>query len=458
MTSHSQDDDRMDTPISYSLTLEAAREDFADLSNTKVSLQENMAMLVSEQSNLLKTRSSSARRQVVDQELEELESESILIDKQLERLQKQIRKMAGTASHPASVALSASDIDNASIQQEPPEPLNKFSDSYIVPRMLPTFGQNSGEISDPEEFISKFSKVLRAHGLVEEYHWYRLIFLCLNQQDSDWYTNTITSKSTWDTAKAIFINHFAHPLRNSNKIKMLWTMKHFKNESLQHYCDRFQNLMRECSITDSVALTELFISTLPSQTQRDIRVASFANPSQEFLTISKAASIAIAMESTIIPYWRPDSNNYTENNSKTEKISKNCVVHGKCNHSTSECNKLKLTLQQDEPKIKLEDEKISIPYFKSHNIGATKCFTCGESGHKSPNCKMKKNSNIQPVVKLTRVKSKQDNLDNENEELPDLTLDDYERMYNVTSRMARISENNFENDPDADAHSIQQNS
>ena len=95
------------------------------------------------------------------------------------------------------------ELSNPSRPVKPsPETSSPAESSQKVPRDLPKFRDGPGSVRDPEDFLPRFQRVLSAHGLDLEQHWYRLLPVCLNHADNMWCESNLEPTLTWQKAKA----------------------------------------------------------------------------------------------------------------------------------------------------------------------------------------------------------------------------------------------------------------
>lgn len=424
-------------------TLQRSRTDFTILSKQLRDLQAEIDVKIGEQSAALRTRATAESRQALELQIENLEKDAQQLEKHLKRLRASIKRLENEEPNEGlndDEERPASSTENSS-----------FTASHLVPNMLPTFGEGSSDIKDPEEFTSKFTKVLQAHRLPLDSNWSRLLPLCLEQQDAEWVAENLSQVTRWQDAMERFMEHYAHPLRRTIKVRELWSAKQRKTESLRQYCDRFQKLMRECYVKDdNVALTELFISTLPSTVQRDIQITKFANPSRTFSRVAEVAVMAIAMEATIPgPTKQEETRHHEVRDKATDRKWKTCSLHGSCSHTTAECYTLKARKDtKSEPKDRRGTTAATEPgsVASSDRSKDYKCYSCGEPGHRAFECPKKKTDpGSKPHVKLTSIHDAPADSPDEMDAFEGLTIQDYEEIMQLSTRMATLSPESKEN-------------
>ena len=326
--------------------LQSARSDLEALANQLKELNAEIDAKVNEQSAALRTRAKAEDRKALEDHIKSLEEDAQQLERHLQRLRARIRRLE------KEQGLGGLD-ENEKKSMPLAEQMSSHAFTHLVPKMLPTFGHDNTDVRDPEEFLSRFSRVVQAHNLSLDDNWSRLLPLCLGQLEADWVAENLNHAQTWQEAKELFMNHFAHPLRQTTQVRELWSARQRKNESLRQYCDRFQKLMRSCNVKDdNMALTELFISTLPHIVQRDIQITKFANPNHKFNSVAEVAVVAVAMEAIIPGSARPEHTASQEEKGRLTIQKKMCSLHGNKGHTTEECFTLKKQEQngKQEPK------------------------------------------------------------------------------------------------------------
>jgi transposase InsO family protein len=440
--------------------LAEALESWNDLAASLTQSKEDLQLKVAEQVKLIRTRSSVEQRKVLAQEIQALEFE---IQELSTLLPKQANRIANLQAQERGEDPNQISLDSFLHPQSHSEGLGskipstgKSNDVFIVPKMLPTFGE--GGIQDPEEFLDNFAKVLRAHGLPLDAHWSRLIPLSLKQEENTWIEENIDTGTPWQVLKERFIKHCTHPFQQTTRLWELWQTQPNKGESVKDYASRFQKLMKQCGQKDNDQhLTDRFIFTLPPSVQKDIQLLRISNPLNTYKTVSEVADVVIWLEATLTTANNVNTNRLTTtnivntNSINTHKVNTHnpkqdtvCTLHGAGRgHSTENCFTLKHNPKLMEILARLEhDPKTTVPTKNTtqNNTGKAPvyfCYVCNEKGHRYFDCPKKKQnptpstSKINPEVKKMNIQEVEDDFE-------ELTLQEYHELFPPSIRMANI--------------------
>jgi hypothetical protein len=179
----------------------------------------------------------------------------------------------------------------------------------IVPPNLPVFCERDGNgkdvIKNIEEFVDRFERVLRAHGLGLDVNWRRLLPLSLGTSEAHWieqYVSGVPTVNTWLQARNIMLKHYQSPTCKTTLSTELWTTQPNKNESIRNYCDRFCKLMKDCGIPDDHdGIVSKFISTLPVSFQDKLVIVKASNPLQGLASVTEVVELVVMLDANSKP-------------------------------------------------------------------------------------------------------------------------------------------------------------
>lgn len=135
-----------------------------------------------------------------------------------------------------------------------------------VPNIPKFRGNHKDNVYDAYEYIEQCKALFVAHQLPQN-RWLNAILTGLSSVDRNW-ANENLRDLTWSDITKNFVGHFESPILRDKLLRDFMNIKLNKSETVQHYCDRFTNLMRRTSKRDNdPALVSVFISGLDTKLQ-----------------------------------------------------------------------------------------------------------------------------------------------------------------------------------------------
>lgn len=119
------------------------------------------------------------------------------------------------------------------------------------------------------DFCTAFEKILRAHSLVFDQNWERLLPMSLNNVHNSWCTEKLLSMNySWEQAKAKLLDYFDSPYRKFMLMTEVGALRQGRTESTRDYAAKFQKLRREAGFQDGVQLVVCFWCSLTHQVRK----------------------------------------------------------------------------------------------------------------------------------------------------------------------------------------------
>ena len=322
-------------------------------------------------------------------------------------------------------------------------PTTAVSSSSTLPRRIKTGGLSSSSLafiklqsllpefkrdSDCRTFLKSVELVLKTNQGIPETEWPRVfLYTTVDQSSKEWVyehiieteikneAGVVTHIGTldWESAKKVFTSHFQRAENTSLILKRYHGCRQLKDESVQSYGDRFQDVVREMDRPDDDSLViDHFVHGL----QSDIKQRY-----QDWLAMERVQKrdVGYQMDSLVklievcIVYdiskhtsgagtnggsksSQAKSEGKSESKSNYDK-SKWCDLHKSNGHSTSECRlKGKQTdsgSSQGESKTPRDKSKV-------------KCFACQAMGHYSSECPTKTSTSTVTATSFSAATAK----------------------------------------------------
>jgi hypothetical protein len=196
--------------------------------------------LLSEQEELLQSKTSASQKQLKPLAMEVKRIGSLLETKEaklsLYRKMSRRQKMKRTRSPTES----DSDESKAKIKRTK----TKFEETKraIVPTNLPKFRQGE-QTEEPAEFVEAFERIMTAHAIAAE-RYLQLLPLCLDTVDGQWLSSYIAGtkdENSWEDFKEAFIAHFQHPNAESLWQERIRNLR-VTSTGVQRYTDQYIKL------------------------------------------------------------------------------------------------------------------------------------------------------------------------------------------------------------------------
>lgn len=161
--------------------------------------------------------------------------------------------------------------------------LKTSSPKALVPPSLP-YLQLASDSSPPKkntevfdsvfDFCKKFKTVLEAHTLEPDFHWERLLPICLNKEDQSWFEEKLKNKNLyWKQAESFILDHLETPYRRFLLMAKVGRMTQGKYESTKSYAAKYQRMRREAELPDGILLVCNFWCSLRGEVRKSSSVA-----------------------------------------------------------------------------------------------------------------------------------------------------------------------------------------
>ena len=223
---------------------------------------------------------------VLDEEIKSLEADEnhvLLVER--EALLRKIDRLEGTYSKLKLVS------SMGTVKQDTTaEP----SAAQLLIADFPTFRtERKDSLKDPVEFMRQFKSHL-ALKRVPEIEANTLLSLCLNKDDTIWFTRTILeAKLSKNDAEKKFLDHFAPQQSLWMMVRTFMLTRQRQKETLSSYADRITMNFTKCKFVKEELLYEGFLNGLSDESLRDSAISGFRSGTEH--SLKKAIEITEAI-------------------------------------------------------------------------------------------------------------------------------------------------------------------
>jgi hypothetical protein len=234
-------------------------------------------------------------------------------------------------------------------------------------------------------FLDQLSLLLPSSGLPED-KWNQVFpYIVEDLSAAKWITENIINKGLdWATSKQVFTAHFQSSDYSVALEREYDDCKQGRNESVQHYADRFSDLCNQLGIEDdSKEAIRHFINHLNEAMLRDYHKATavlrIKDKDYKIASLREAITVCIELDyahrNTTAYSSAGSGSHHATSGSGSGKDSnvKRCKFHPDSkSHSTAECQTGSFASHAGSPNEAKQEQK--------SNKNPT-CYSCGQTGH-----------------------------------------------------------------------------
>lgn len=286
---------------------------------------------------------------------------------------------------------------DTSHQGAPTDTLSTSSVRSIVPFFK---GSGTAHYQDPEEFLARFEIAMELSG-VPTSQWSSLLQPQLQLFTDLHYWRLNAAFLPWQEAKSLFLSHFLHPNVLQRRIDELTQIRQQPDETVQHYTDRFSNLVSLSQQEPTQPLlTTYFRRGLHNKHLRKM-IEFREDIKHPFATFEQLAETALFCEAQLLrsqqdqailqhvkdrPGYRSTGHRPVDRRVVTTKRTFHCSLHGENrSHSSADCIALATRSTSSSPSSSSSTASSS-PSASSSPTSTITCFKCNKKGHYANKC------------------------------------------------------------------------
>lgn len=276
---------------------------------------------------------------------------------------------------------------------------------FVVPPNLPLIQWKGGPIQNEnvtvfenvKACLRKFETVVQSYGLNVNWHYKRLLPICLSDKMNCWFSDYLTQNEnvTWETmCKAINEKYgISNDKLQQAATNKLLNIKMGKNEHIDHFVDRFNALRNEAQVFDEHMLCQFFLEALQPRLYEHLSLfnatASSKKRNKIKYLVEDAQRLYNCMETM---QWKKEHTNeerkrtVTNQNERFSKRAKlSCKNHPNLNnHTTQQC------------RYKGNKRPLSLSYAAKNNL----CYKCNQPYTKGHLCQRKVVEKTKSIVPM----------------------------------------------------------